>query len=167
MPRTSLDLVPTAARSLHSILEIADHVAPGGLRREVATTVKGLFDLLAWSDGSLDADEIALLDRLCEEVPDFRELCEAHDIYEPTDPTFGEIPALLTAVVAHDRRTGERLTPLLVTSLEALGYAVIGAGSVPIDVEKSELRVYVDGLRNIARLLATAPTDAEPVGLKA
>ncbi len=156
MPRTSLDLVPTAARSLHSILEIADHVAPGGLRREVATTVKGLFDLLAWSDGSLDADEIALLDRLCEEVPDFRELCEAHDIYEPTDPTFGEIPALLTAVVAHDRHSGERLTPVLVASLESMGYAIIGAGGIPAEIQRAELRTYVDGLRGLSRDLARA-----------
>ncbi|GEM_PF-3257276 len=163
----SLDLVPSAVRSVRTIFEVSDHVGGRPLRAEAARTVKGLFDLLAWSDGRLDHAELVLLDRLCTDLPGFGELCSDLCEYVPTDPTFGEIPALLTAVVAHDRRTGERLTPLLVTSLEALGYAVIGAGSVPIDVEKSELRVYVDGLRNIARLLATAPTDAEPVGLKA
>ena len=105
MPRNHLDLVPTAARSLQTILEISDHVSQGSLRQEVANTVKGLFDLLAWSDGDLSLQEIALLDRLCEAVPDFTELCDAHDVYEPTDPTFGEIPRLLTAVVEHDRDT--------------------------------------------------------------
>ncbi len=161
MPRIHLDLLPTAARSLRTLLEIADHVSDGRLRGEVALTVKGLFDLLAWSDGLLDNQEIALLDRLCAEVPDFKELCDAHDIYEPTDPTFGEIPRLLTAVVDHDRHTGERLAPVLVASLETMGYAIIGASGAPADIAKVELRTYVDGLRTLSRQLTTAV----PVGM--
>ena len=65
MPRMAIDLVPTAARSLQNILDISDHVSNGTLRKEVARTVKGLFDLLAWSDGRLDEAEVDLLDRLC------------------------------------------------------------------------------------------------------
>lgn len=161
MPRNHFDLLPTAARSLRTILEVADHVSPqGGLHRDVASTVKGLFDLLAWSDGRLDGEEIALLDRLCDEFPEFRELCDVHDTYEPTDPTFGEIPRLLTAVVAHDRHTGERLAPVLVAELEALGYAVIGAGGAPVDIAKAELHTYVNGLRALSRQLTTAPAVA-------
>lgn len=156
MPRIYLDLVPTAARSLHTILEIADHVSDGRLRHEVALTVKGLFDLLAWSDGLLDSQEIALLDRLCEAVPDFGELCDAHEIYEPTDPTFGEIPTLLTAVVEHDRHTGERLAPILVSALETMGYAIIGANGAPLAVQKQELRTYVESLRELSQTLTRA-----------
>lgn len=156
MPRNTLDLVPTAARSLHTLLEISDHISAGHLRQEVAHTVKGLFDLLAWSDGILDSREVALLDQLCLEVPDFKELCDAHDIYEPTDPTFGEIPKLLTAVVAHDRHTGERLTPVLVAALESMGYAIIGASGVPLDIAKSELHTYINSLRQLSRDLTKA-----------
>jgi hypothetical protein len=161
MPRTTLDLVPTAARSLQTILDISDHVSYGTLRKEVARTVKGLFDLLAWSDGNLDREEIDLLDRLCAEVPGFGELCESTDLYEPTDPTFGEIPKLLTAVVEHDRHSGERLAPVLVAALETMGYAIIGAGGAPVDIEKAELHTYVNGLRNLSRLL----TKAAPIHL--
>ena len=155
MPRAHFDLIPSAARSLHTVLEISDHVSVG-LRSEAAHMVKGLFDLLAWSDGQLDGGEVALLDRLCEEVPDFRELCSLHDTYEPTDPTFGEVPRLLAAVVEHDRRTGERLAPMLVAEMEAIGYAVIGVSGTPIDVAKSELRTYVSELRSLTRQLSTA-----------
>ncbi len=161
MPRTALDLEPTAARSLKTILDISDHVSHGTLHQEVARTVKGLFDLLAWSDGRLDKAEIVLLERLCEEVPDFGKLCDSIDDYQPTDPTFGEIPKLLTAVVAHDRHTGERLAPVLVAALETMGYAIIGASGTPVDVEKAELRTYVNSLRSLSRLL----TKAAPVGL--
>lgn len=122
--------------------------------------VKGLFDLLAWSDGKLDGEEIDLLDRLCQEVPDFRELCDAHDLYEPTDPTFGEIPGLLTAVVEHDRHTGDRLAPMLVAALETIGYAIIGVSGAPVDIAKAELHTYVNGLRAISRQLTTAPAIA-------
>lgn len=156
MPRNHLDLVPTAARSLRTILDIADHVSLG-LRQEVAATVKGLFDLLAWSDGDLSLQEISLLDRLCEAVPGFTELCDAHDIYEPTDPTFGEIPRLLTTVVEHDRHTGERLAPLLVSALESMGHAIIGAAGVPVSVQKEELRTYVETLRDLSQTLTRAP----------
>lgn len=156
MPRNTLDLVPTAARSLHTLLEIADHVSAGHLRLEVAQMVKGLFDLLAWSDGILDQREVALLDQLCLEVPDFKELCDAHDIYAPTDPTFGEIPKLLTAVVAHDRHTGERLTPVMVASLESIGYAIIGVDGAPVDIAKSELHIYMNSLRQLSRDLTKA-----------
>jgi hypothetical protein len=169
---TSLDLVRPASRSLKTILEVADHVGGRALRPEVARTVKGLFDLLAWSDGRLDDAEVILFDRLCAELPTFGELTASLDDYAPTDPTFGVIPPLLTAVVAHDRRTGERLAPMLVTSLETLGYAIIGVGGAPIDVEKAELRTYIDGLRSLSRMLTTAPSGApldgpEPLGLKA
>lgn len=156
MPRDHLNLIPSAARSLRTILEIADHVSPR-LRPEAARTVKGLFDLLAWSDGRLDGEEIALLDQLCLEYPDFTELCEAHDLYEPTDPTFGEIPPLLTAVVDHDRHTGERLSPMLVAELETLGYAIIGASGAPADIAKAELHTYINGMRVLSRQLTTAP----------
>lgn len=156
MPHPTLDLVPSAARSLQTVLDIADHVSPRRLRSEVAHTVKGLFDLLAWSDGKLDQEEVNLLDRLCEAVPDFGELCENRESYEPTDPTFGEIPKLLTAVVDHDRHTGERLAPVLVAALETMGYAIIGAGGAPLDIEKAELHTYVNSLRSLSRLLTTA-----------
>ncbi len=159
MPRNRFDPIPSAARNLHTVLEITDHVSPR-LRPDAAHMVKGLFDLLAWSDGELDPREIALLDRLCEEVPDFRDLCDLHDTYEPTDPTFGEIPRLLTAVLEHDRRTGERLAPMLVAELEAMGYAIIGASGIPVDIAKSELRTYVGELRSLTRQLATAPSVA-------
>ncbi len=155
MPRNHLDLIPSAARSLRTILEISDHVSPR-LRSDAAHMVKGLFDLLAWSDGMLDGAEVALLDRLCHEVPDFRELCDAHDTYEPSDPTFGETPRLLVAVLAHDRHTGERLAPMLVAELEAIGYAIIGVSGSPIDIAKAELRTYVNELRSLTRQLATA-----------
>ena len=158
MPRTAIDLVPTAARSLETILDISDHVSNGTLRKEVARTVKGLFDLLAWSDGRLDEAEINLLDRLCSEVPHFGELCDSSDLYEPTDPTFGEIPRLLTAVVEYDRRTGQRLTPIVVASLETMGYAFIAASGTPVDVEKAELHTYVNALRKLSRDLTKAPS---------
>lgn len=157
MPRNHLDLVPTAARSLQTILDIADHVSAGSLRGEVAATVRGLFDLLAWSDGDLSLQELTVLDRLCEAVPGFDELCGDHDHYSPTDPTFGEIPRLLTAVVEHDRHTGERLASVLVASLETMGYAMIGAGGAPSGVQKAELRTYVDSLRDLSQVLTRAP----------
>lgn len=122
--------------------------------------VKGLFDLLAWSDGELDGDEIALLDHLCDEVPDFRELRDVHNSYEPTDPTFGSIPRLLMAVVEYDRHTGERLAPMLVAEMETLGYAIVGASGAPIDIAKAELRTYVYGLRGLCRELLTAQSVA-------
>lgn len=156
MSRPTLELVPAAVRSLRTLLEIADHVAGRGLRSEVAHTVKGLFDLLAWSDGRLDRSETALLERLCVEVPTFGELCDLVDDYRPTDPTFGETPKLLAAVVEHDRATGERLAPVLVAALETMGYAIIGASGAPIDVEKAELHVYVNTLRSLSRMLTTA-----------
>ena len=159
MPRTHFDSSLSAARNLHTILEISDHVSPR-LRSDAAHMVKGLFDLLAWSDGELDGAEIALLDRLCEEVPDFRELCALHDTYEPTDPTFGEVPRLLVAVVEHDRHTGERLAPMLVAELEAIGYAIIGVSGTPVDVAKAELRTYVGELRSLTRQLLTAASVA-------
>lgn len=117
---------------------------------------KGLFDLLAWSDGQLDGWEVAMLDRLCDETPDFTELREVHDTYEPTDPTFGEIPPLLTAVLNYDRVTGERLAPMLVAELETLGYAIIGVSGAPVEIAKSELRTYVSELRSLTRQLASA-----------
>lgn len=150
-----MDLIPSAARSLRTILEISDHVSPR-LRPDAAHTVKGLFDLLAWSDGRLDGGEVALLDRLCAEVPDFREMCDAHDTYEPSDPTFGEVPRLLAAVIAHDRHTGDRLAPMLVAELETIGYAIVGVSGAPLDIAKSELRTYVSELRSLTRQLATA-----------
>ena len=156
MPRNAFDPIPSAARNLRTILEIADHVSPR-LRPDAAHTVKGLFDLLAWSDGSLDREEVALLDRLCDEVPGFRELFDLRGTYEPTDPTFGEVPRLLTAVVEHDRRTGERLAPMLVAELETMGYAIAGAAGAPLEIAKSELRTYVAELRNLTRELLTAP----------
>ena len=156
MTRKTLNLVPLATRSLRTILEVADHVSNRRLRPEVAATVKGLFDLLAWSDGRLDHAEMALLESLCVEVPSFGQLCAMADDYRPSDPTFAETPALLSAVVEHDRATGERLTPIMVAALETLGHAVIGAGGAPLDVEKSELYTYVDGLRGLSRVLAAA-----------
>ena len=156
MAHTNLDLAPAAARSLRTILEIADHVQPEGLREEVARTVKGLFDLLAWSDGRLDPQEIALLETLCREVPEIGSLCQAVDDYAPADPTLAIAPPLLLAVVEHDRMTGERLAAVMVSALEKIGMATIAATGNLLDIEKSELYTYVNNLRSLSRVLTTA-----------
>ena len=156
VPKTPLDLAPAAVRSLRTILEIADHVSPGHLRHEVATVVKGLFDLLAWSDGKLDAQEKSLLDRLCTEVPEIGEICSTVDEYDPADPTLSVVPPLLTAVVDHDRHSGERLAPVLVSALEKIGIATIAASGNLLDIEKSELYTYVNNMRSLSRMLTTA-----------
>ena len=156
MAHQPLDLAPAASRSLRTLLEIADHVRPGELRAEVARTVKGLFDLLAWSDGKLDPQEIALLDTLCREVSEVGELCEAIGHYDPADPMLGDVPPLLAAVVEHDRRTGERLAPVMVSALEKIGIATIAASGSLLDIEKSEFYTYVNNMRSLSRTLTTA-----------
>ena len=156
MSHTSLDLAPAAARSLRTLLEIADHVRPGDLREEVARTVKGLFDLLAWSDGRLDRQEVALLETMCREVPEIGGLCQAVDHYEPADPTLAVAPPLLLAVVEHDRMTGERLAAVMVSALEKIGMATIAATGNLLDIEKSELYTYVNTMRSLSRTLTTA-----------
>ena len=156
MPHSHLDLAPAAARSLRTILEIADHVRYGELREEVARTVKSLFDLLAWSDGRLDRQEVALLETLCREVPEIGSLCQAVEHYDPADPTLAIAPPLLLAVVEHDRMTGERLAAVLVSALEKIGIATIAATGNLLDIEKSELYTYVSNMRSLSRTLTTA-----------
>lgn len=156
-----LDMVPIATRSLRTLLDVGLFLEASSawkgqesIDREVALTVKKLFDLLAWSDGKLDAAECRLMNQLSQVDENLADLLDAVKEFHPANPLHEVVPPLLEAAVKHDRRYGGKLAHIVVDSLEIVGYAIIAVNGVTLDIEKSELSLYVDNLRALANLLS-------------
>lgn len=155
-----IDMVRVATRSLHSIQEVAAFIGRSTawtsdepIQLEVTRTIKRLFDLIAWSDGKLDPGEERLYERLSKVDPELQAVLNEFD---PADPYHTEFPPLLLAAIELDRRTNHHLAILLVNELETLGCAVVEASGAVLEIEVSELRAYVDNLRNLVRMMRMA-----------
>ncbi len=157
----SLNLYRVAARSVRTLNEISRHIAAAGfwekdepIETDLARTVKQLFDLLAWSDGSLDGKESDLLEHLMHTEKIFVESLRQFYVFQPVDPTASVVPKFLEAAIAYDRKTPDALTGIIINALETVGYSIIAVNGKVLEVEASELKLYINGLRMNAELLS-------------
>ncbi len=135
-----------AVCALASYLESRGYwTAKRDIAADVAETVHGLFESLAWADKRLHQGECWLLEAILEED----QVRGAH--LEKTIAKGGagsDVPGCLAAAAVHDSLHGSHFAEVLLNHLENLGRLVIMADSEVTPAEIAAYRSHFENLRN-------------------